>query len=163
VTDAADARGWASCRDRRWLRRRRFGAITIGLAALILTRSAQAAALALVLAIDVSESVSSERYLLQHEGIARAFEAPLLVDAIAAVPGVDCLLIGTNDLAMELGIPGGFVVATFVWRLVANSLGISTTTASPTLALLVTVIGALDVVRGSKPHSLEPRRAWCVF
>ena len=28
--------------------------------------------------------------------------------AIAAVPGIDCLLIGTNDLAMELGIPGGF-------------------------------------------------------
>jgi len=29
-------------------------------------------------------------------------------DAIAAVPGIDSLLIGTNDLAMELGIPGGF-------------------------------------------------------
>jgi 4-hydroxy-2-oxoheptanedioate aldolase len=28
--------------------------------------------------------------------------------AIAAVPGIDCLLIGTNDLAMKLGIPGGF-------------------------------------------------------
>src|SRR5262249_17222493 len=27
-------------------------------------------------------------------------------DAIAAVPGVDVLLIGTNDLTMELGIPG---------------------------------------------------------
>ncbi len=29
-------------------------------------------------------------------------------DAIAAVPGVDALLIGTNDLAMEMGIPGDF-------------------------------------------------------
>ncbi len=29
-------------------------------------------------------------------------------DAIAAVPGIDSLLVGTNDLAMELGIPGGF-------------------------------------------------------
>src|SRR5260221_1304450 len=28
--------------------------------------------------------------------------------AIAAVPGIDSLLIGTNDLAMELSIPGGF-------------------------------------------------------
>ena len=28
--------------------------------------------------------------------------------AIAAVPGIDSLLIGTNDLAMELAIPGGF-------------------------------------------------------
>jgi 2-keto-3-deoxy-L-rhamnonate aldolase RhmA len=27
-------------------------------------------------------------------------------DTIAAVPGVDVLLIGTNDLAMEMGIPG---------------------------------------------------------
>jgi len=28
-------------------------------------------------------------------------------EAIAAVPGIDVLLIGTNDLSMELGIPGG--------------------------------------------------------
>jgi 2-keto-3-deoxy-L-rhamnonate aldolase RhmA len=28
------------------------------------------------------------------------------VDAIAAVPGVDALLIGTSDLTMEMGIPG---------------------------------------------------------
>ena len=38
-------------------------------------------------------------------------ETPLAiknVDAIAAVPGIDSLLVGTNDLAMELGIPGNF-------------------------------------------------------
>jgi 4-hydroxy-2-oxoheptanedioate aldolase len=38
-------------------------------------------------------------------------ETPLAIenaDAIAAVPGIDSLLIGTNDLAMELGIPGGY-------------------------------------------------------
>jgi 2-keto-3-deoxy-L-rhamnonate aldolase RhmA len=38
-------------------------------------------------------------------------ETPLAIenaDAIAAVPGIDSLLIGTNDLAMELDIPGGF-------------------------------------------------------
>jgi 4-hydroxy-2-oxoheptanedioate aldolase len=29
-------------------------------------------------------------------------------EAIAAVPGIDCLLIGTNDLAAEMGIPGEF-------------------------------------------------------
>ena len=29
-------------------------------------------------------------------------------DAIAAVPGVDALLIGTSDLTMEMGIPGQF-------------------------------------------------------
>ena len=48
---------------------------------------AQAAGIALVLAVDVSESVSSERYVLQHEGIARAFEAPQLIKAIAEQPG----------------------------------------------------------------------------
>jgi 4-hydroxy-2-oxoheptanedioate aldolase len=30
------------------------------------------------------------------------------VDAIAAVPGVDVVLVGTNDLAAEMGIPGDF-------------------------------------------------------
>ena len=38
-------------------------------------------------------------------------ETPRAVEnaaAIAAVPGIDCLLIGTNDLAMEHGVPGGF-------------------------------------------------------
>jgi len=29
-------------------------------------------------------------------------------DAIAAVPGVDVLLIGTNDLTLEMGIPGKY-------------------------------------------------------
>jgi 4-hydroxy-2-oxoheptanedioate aldolase len=29
-------------------------------------------------------------------------------EAIAAVPGIDSLLVGTNDLAMELGIPGAY-------------------------------------------------------
>ena len=54
--------------------------------------------MALVLAIDVSESVSSERYLLQHEGIARAFESPQLLDAIAGVPGgIEALVLEWSD------------------------------------------------------------------
>jgi hypothetical protein len=40
--------------------------------------------LALVMAVDVSESVDEGEYILQHEGIARAFEDPQLVQAIAA-------------------------------------------------------------------------------
>jgi 2-keto-3-deoxy-L-rhamnonate aldolase RhmA len=32
-------------------------------------------------------------------------------DAIAAVPGIDALLIGTNDLTFEMGIPGNFLDA----------------------------------------------------
>ena len=38
-------------------------------------------------------------------------ESPLAIasaDAIAALPGVDALLIGTNDLTTEMGIPGQF-------------------------------------------------------
>lgn len=35
-------------------------------------------------------------------------EALDLVDEIAAVPGVDSLLIGTNDLTAEMGIPGDY-------------------------------------------------------
>ena len=35
-------------------------------------------------------------------------EAVINVDAISAVEGVDVVLIGTNDLSIELGIPGDF-------------------------------------------------------
>ena len=40
--------------------------------------SAKGAALALALAIDVSASVTADSYLLQHDGIARAFANPRL-------------------------------------------------------------------------------------
>lgn len=74
---------------------------------------ARAAGVALVLAVDVSESVSAERYALQHEGIARAFEAPQLVDAIAAVPG------GIQALVMEWSDPDKIAV-TVGWTRIAN-------------------------------------------
>ena len=45
---------------------------------------AQPVDLALVLAVDVSESVDAERYALQVEGIARALENPRFADAIGA-------------------------------------------------------------------------------
>jgi hypothetical protein len=77
---------------------------------------AHAAAVALVLAIDVSESVSSERYLLQHEGIARAFETPQLVDAIAAVPG------GIEALVLEWSDPDKIAI-TVGWTRIANRTG----------------------------------------
>ena len=35
-------------------------------------------------------------------------EAVSNLDAIAAVPGVDVLLVGANDLSIELGVPGQF-------------------------------------------------------
>src|SRR5437660_11363112 len=74
---------------------------------------AQAAAVALVLAIDVSESLSSERYVLQHDGIARAFETPLLIDAIAAVPG------GIEALVLEWSDPDKIAI-TVGWTRIAN-------------------------------------------
>ena len=77
---------------------------------------AQAAAVALVLAIDVSESVSSERYLLQHDGIARAFETPQLIDAIAAVPG------GIEALVIEWSDPDKIAI-TVGWTHIANRSG----------------------------------------
>ncbi len=40
--------------------------------------------IALVLAVDVSESVDADEYVLQHEGIARAFENPQVIDTIKA-------------------------------------------------------------------------------
>jgi hypothetical protein len=48
--------------------------------------SRDAVDLALVLAVDVSESVDAGEYELQHEGIARAFEDQRLIDTIAAGP-----------------------------------------------------------------------------
>lgn len=35
------------------------------------------------------------------------------IDKIAAVPGVDVLLVGSNDLSIELGVPSGFRTETF--------------------------------------------------
>jgi Ca-activated chloride channel homolog len=59
--------------------------------------AAPAASLALVMAVDVSESVSTERYVLQHDGIARAFETPQLIDAITASGGIEALVLEWSD------------------------------------------------------------------
>jgi 4-hydroxy-2-oxoheptanedioate aldolase len=44
-------------------------------------------------------------------------ESPMAIknaDAIAAVPGVDVLLIGTSDLTLEMGLPGQLMHETVV-------------------------------------------------
>ena len=74
----------------------------IGIAALIVmilgAAPALGATLALVLAIDVSASVTADSYLLQHEGIARAFADPRLVEAIAGVSGgIEVLVLEWSD------------------------------------------------------------------
>ena len=58
---------------------------------------APAASVALVLAIDVSESVSVERYRLQHDGIARAFENPMLIEAITGTGNIEALVLEWSD------------------------------------------------------------------
>jgi hypothetical protein len=57
-------------------------ALLAGLSLAAMPARAAPVDLALVLAVDVSGSVDAEEYELQHEGIARAFETPQLVDAI---------------------------------------------------------------------------------
>ena len=54
-------------------------------------------AMALVLAVDVSESVDAGEYELQHEGIARAFENADVVDAIQSVGAIDVLMLEWSD------------------------------------------------------------------
>jgi hypothetical protein len=60
-------------------------------------RAAPAASIALVMAVDVSQSVSTERYELQHDGIAHAFETPTLVDAITGSGGIEALVLEWSD------------------------------------------------------------------
>jgi hypothetical protein len=72
------------------------------------------AGLALVLAVDVSVSVTADSYLLQRDGIARAFENPRLVDAISAVPG------GIEGLVLEWSDPERIAV-TVDWTPLADA------------------------------------------
>jgi uncharacterized protein DUF1194 len=87
-------------------------------AAALLAASAPAtgAGLALVLAVDVSASVTADSYLLQRDGIARAFEDPRLVGAISAVPG------GVEALVLEWSDPQRIAV-TVGWTRVVGAIG----------------------------------------
>lgn len=72
------------------------------------------ATLALVLAVDVSASITADSYLLEHDGIARAFATPRLVDAISASPG------GIEVLVLEWSDPDKIAV-TVDWTRVADT------------------------------------------
>jgi hypothetical protein len=75
---------------------------------------AKGAALALVLAIDVSASVTADSYLLQREGIARAFASPRFVEGISSAPG------GIEVLVLEWSDPDQTAV-TIDWTRVADA------------------------------------------
>jgi hypothetical protein len=75
-----------------------FGACLTALLFVLKATLAEAASLALVLAVDVSASVTPDSYQLQHDGIARAFENATLVQAISAAPGgVEVLVLEWSD------------------------------------------------------------------
>jgi Protein of unknown function (DUF1194) len=80
-------------------------AAAVLLIGLVAAAPARGAALALVLAIDVSASVSADSYLLQHDGIARAFVDRRLVATISAMPG------GVEVLVLEWSDPDKIAVA----------------------------------------------------
>lgn len=129
-------------------------AATIGLAQFAVP--ARAAALALVLAIDVSESVSGERYTLQHEGIARAFETPQLLKAIAEQPG------GIEALVLEWSDPEKIAV-TVGWTRIADPPGAAAFAASVrathrTSHGLTAIGAAMQAAAAAFDHMPEP--AW---
>ena len=88
-------------------------AIATLIALMLETVSAKGAALALVLAVDVSASVTADSYLLQHDGIARAFANPRLAEAISAAPG------GIEVLVLEWSDPDKIAV-TVDWTRIAD-------------------------------------------
>jgi hypothetical protein len=49
-------------------------------------------------------------------------------------------------VGLVIGIPAGLIVGRTVWGLVADGLGVATTVAIPTLALLLTILGAVALV-----------------
>jgi Ca-activated chloride channel homolog len=75
--------------------------------------AAQAAALALVLAFDVSASVTPNSYILQRNGTAHAFEDPRLIESVAAAPG------GIEALVLEWSDPNEATV-TVPWTRIAG-------------------------------------------
>jgi Ca-activated chloride channel homolog len=125
-----------------------FAAATLG------ATPAVAASVALVLAVDVSESVSADRYKLQHDGIARAFETPQLIDAIAAAPG------GIEVLVVEWSDPDKIAV-TVGWTRIVNRTGAasfaSAVRATERTSRGLTAIGAaLQAGAAAFEHMPEP-------
>jgi Ca-activated chloride channel homolog len=75
--------------------------------------TAHAAALALVMAIDVSGSVTADSYILQRDGIAAAFNDPRVAEAVATTAG------GIEALVLEWSDPDKIAV-TVGWTEILN-------------------------------------------
>ena len=89
-------------------------AIATLIALMLEMASAKGAALAIVLAVDVSASVSADSYILQRDGIAQAFANPRIAEAISAAPG------GIEVLMLEWSDPDKIVV-TVDWTRVGDA------------------------------------------
>ena len=89
-------------------------AIVTLIALMLEMASAKGAALALVLAVDVSASVSADSYILQRDGIAQAFANPRIAEVISAAPG------GIEVLMLEWSDPDKIVV-TVDWTRVGDA------------------------------------------
>ena len=89
-------------------------AIATLIALMLEMASAKGAALALVLAVDVSASVSADSYILQRDGIAQAFANPRIAEVISAAPG------GIEVLVLEWSDPDKIVV-TVDWTRVGDA------------------------------------------
>ena len=61
-------------------------------------------------------------------------------DAIAAVPGIDCLLVGSDDLSMEMGIP-------VTWR-IPRSRGLARRSSPPVASTASGRVWAVPIVVG---------------
>jgi hypothetical protein len=72
------------------------------------------AALAVVFAVDVSGSIGTDAYVLERDGIARAFVDPQVIKAIAASPG------GIEALVVEWSDPES-IVTTVPWTEVTGA------------------------------------------
>jgi len=89
-------------------------AIATLIALMLEMASAKGAALAIVLAVDVSASVSADSYILQRDGIAQAFANPRIAEVISAAPG------GIEVLMLEWSDPDKIVV-TVDWTRVGDA------------------------------------------
>ena len=107
-----------------------------------------------MLAVDVSASVTADSYLLQRNGIARAFESPRLVSAISAIPS------GIEALVLEWSDPDRIAV-TVGWTRLADATGASAFAAAVRATTRssegLTAIGpALLAAAGVFDHAPEP-------
>jgi hypothetical protein len=131
-----------------------FAGILALVAVLATSAPAGCAGLALVLAIDVSASVTADSYLMQRDGIARAFENPSLVSVISAVPG------GIEALVLEWSDPER-VAITVGWTRLAGADGAAAFAAAlretKRSSEGLTAIGpALLAAAGAFDHAPEP-------